>query len=109
MNAAQFAAAFDEVGGAAKTGPLDKERLISAINGTFGVNPITNAGQLFAKKDDYENTKITGYPNGAYVYIAGVYGGVCDEIGAACRRYTIFYHLETKEPGKWQTLSSKRL
>ena len=66
-------------------------------------------GQLFAKKDDYENTKITNYPNGAYVYIAGVYGGVCDEIGTACRRYTIFYHLETKEPGKWQVLNSKRL
>ena len=109
MTAAQFAAAFDELGGAAKTGPLDKERLISAINGTFGVNPITNVSQLFAKKDNYENTKITGYPNGAYIYIAGVYGGVCDEAGAACRRYTIFYHLETKEPGKWQTLNSKRL
>ena len=109
MTAAQFAAAFDELGGAAKTVPLDRERLISAINGTFGVNPIANVGQLFAKKDDYENTKITNYPNGAYVYIAGVYGGVCDEIGTACRRYTIFYHLETKEPGKWQVLNSKRL
>jgi len=98
MTAAQFAAAFDELGGAAKTGPLDRERLISAINGTFGVNPIANVGQLFAKKDDYENKEsfLNAYKslkNLGYIYFpnTGDYEKNKDAVEKIAQKYNLDY------------------
>lgn len=110
MSEAYFDQIFAGLQQPVRTGPMPQEQFISAKNGTFGINPITSPSLLVNRASNYPGNQVAGRPNGAYIYFAHNGAGTsCDGVGASCRRYILLYHLETKEPGRWQVVEGERL
>ncbi|MDO4773640.1 MAG: prepilin-type N-terminal cleavage/methylation domain-containing protein [Candidatus Saccharibacteria bacterium] len=104
---AYFNELFKDVAASAKKGPQQDEELISPHQGiTFG-----GWRRIYGKNDidaiiaNYNNSKITGRPNGAYVYFAHNNGVACKAL-EGCREYLLLYHLET-EPNVWKVVEGK--
>lgn len=104
-----FMAMFADLRDDVKKGPSDREVFISANAGIMtGGRHISVAADIVRYQQDYRAYRPQGRPNGAYIYFAKHYNGSkCTQRGDECRQYSLMYHLETKDPSRWQVAEGR--